>query len=116
MQIGPIAVDSYQTYLQDKYRPPSRGGNTRAWHQHVITIGGERFSFRALGARKWVYSGDSVSFTWAWDESQRYRNIDPASVRTWDKKGEPVRRGNRGAKPWRTADARMPASRREQRD
>lgn len=84
MRIENAIVDLYRCFLMDKYRPPSRGGNTRAWHQHALTIDGERFTFLALGARKWVYSRDTVSFDWAWDESGHYRNVDTASVMTWD--------------------------------
>ncbi|HEV2897360.1 MAG TPA: hypothetical protein VGX71_05865 [Pseudaminobacter sp.] len=116
MRVENATVDDYGSYLKDKYRPPSRGGNARAWHQHVLTIGGEKYSFLGLGARKWIYSSDTVSFDWDWDESGRYRNVAPGSVETYDKTGKPVTRGDRGEKPWRTADARMPASQREQRD
>lgn len=109
-------VQSYGAYPKDKSRPPSRGGNTGAWHQHVLTIDGETYSFLARGARKWVFASDRVSFEWDWDESRRYRNIVPASLTTVDRHGRSVRRGDRTSKPWRTAEARLPASRREQRD
>ena len=56
-----VIVSLYQKSATDKYRPPSKGGNTRAWHTHSLTINRERDSFRALGARQWVYSGDTVS-------------------------------------------------------
>jgi hypothetical protein len=109
-------VQKYQAFLQDKSRPPSKGGNTQARHLHVITIDGLTYSFRAAGGRKWVFSSDTVSFDWEWDASQKYRNIAPASVRTVDKKGNSVSRGDFDWKPLRTADARLPGSRREQRD
>lgn len=108
--------DDYRAILKDKYRPPSRGGNTRAWHQHVMTIAGERYSFLALGARKWVYAGDMVSFTWSWDASRQYRNVDPNSVMVRNKAGEPVVRGERGSKKWRTAETRLPVRRSEWKD
>jgi hypothetical protein len=52
MRIEKAIVEHYAAYLKDKYRPPSRGGNTRAWHQHVLRINGETYAFLALGARK----------------------------------------------------------------
>ena len=116
MRVENATIEAYSSALVDKYRPPSKGGNTRAWHVHFLTIGGERYSFRALGTRQWVFAKDTVSFDWDWDETKRYRNIAPESIVTVDKNGKAVRRGIRGEKPWRSADARMPASRREQRD
>lgn len=116
MRLENTKVEKYSALLKDKYRPPSRGGNTRAWHQHVLTIAGKTYSFLALGSRRWVFVGDIVSFEWQWDESNRYRNVIPETVVTRSKSGAVVVRGHRGSKPWRTANARMPASRREQRD
>ena len=87
---------------KDKPRPPSRGGNTRAWHQHVLTIGGEKYSFLALGARKWAFRKDLVTFDWNWDASESYRNVDPDSLEAFDPKGNFVVRGIRGKKKWRT--------------
>jgi hypothetical protein len=100
----------------DKHRPPSKGGNTRAWHRHALTVNGEWYSFFALGQKRWAFKGDTVSFEWSWDATGRYRNIETGTFQAWDKNGEPVERGERGTKPWRTAAARIPASRREQRD
>jgi hypothetical protein len=116
MKIENAPVEHYGAYLKDKYRPPSKGGNTGAWHQHVLTIGGEKYSFLARGSRKWVFASDLVSFEWDWDETKQYRNIKPETVVAKDKGGKLVRRGDRTSKPWRTAETRMPASRREQRD
>lgn len=116
MRVDNAVVDEYRAFLVDKYRPPSRGGNTRAQHQHTMIIAGERYSFLALGARKWVYANERVSFDWEWDKTKQYRNVDRRSVVAWDKNGNAVIRGNRGWKKWRTAETRMPASRREQRD
>lgn len=109
-------VQKYQTFLQDKYRPPSKGGNTQARHLHVITIDGLTYSFRAAGARKWVFKNDTVSFDWQWDSTEKYRNAIPESIQTMDKNGKKVSRGDFDWKPLRTADTRLPASRREQRD
>jgi hypothetical protein len=109
-------VSKYFAILKDKHRPPSKGGNTQARHLHVITIDGLTYSFLAAGARKWVFSSDTVSFEWQWDASGQYRNIIPETMKTIDKNGNVVSRGNFDWKPLRTADARMPASRREQRD
>lgn len=106
----------YGAYLKDKYRPPSRGGNTRAWHQHIIKIDGQNYSWLGLGSKQWVYATDTVSFDWSYDKSGEYRNVDPDSITVLDKDGKEVVRGERGTKKWRTATTRMPGSRREQRD
>jgi hypothetical protein len=111
-----VIPSNYGAYLKDKYRPPSRGGNTCAWHQHVLTIDGERYSFLALGARKWAFAGESVSFSWSWDASKQFRNIDPDSMLVEDKKGRPVVCGERGGKKWRSADTRPPGRRSEWND
>lgn len=116
IKVGPVEVNSYRAFLVEPSRPPSKGGNTRAWHQHSFEIDGERYSFLALGAKRWVFTNDTVEFEWHWDESGLYRNIDPATVRTMNARGETVVRGERGTKKWRSAPARMPGSRREQRD
>jgi len=116
VRIEQAEVEHYGVYLKDKGRPPSRGGNRRAWHQHVLTIGGEKYSFLAAWSGKLVYKGETASFDWEWDESRTYRNVKLASIVSWTKAGEPVRRGERGSKPWRTADNRMPARRSEWKD
>jgi len=116
MKVEKAVVDKYTAFLKDKHRPPSRGGNTRAWHQHSLIIGGERYSFLALGAKRWVYAGDTVTFEWDWDPTQRWRNVKPETVQAFDKNGKPVERGIRGGKPWRRAETRLPVSRREWRD
>lgn len=115
-EVQGVHVTRYTTILIEQHRPPSRGGNTRAWHSHALWIDGEKYTFRALGSKKWVYVGDRVSFRWRWDPSQRWRNIDIDSVKVADKNGTEVIRGERGFKRWRTAPTRLPASRREQRD
>jgi hypothetical protein len=108
MRIEKATIESYGSYLKDKPRPPSRGGNTRAWHQHVIRIDGEIYSFLAAHAGKFVYKGETVSFDWEWDESKRYRNIIRDSVIAWNAQGEAIIRGNRRDKEWRSADMRAP--------
>lgn len=115
-KVGPAPVENYRVFLVDQYRPPSKGGNTRAWHQHSFEIGDARYSFLALGAKKWVFARDTVEFEWEWDETSKYRNVVSETLRTCDHNGRPVVRGERGGKKWRAAPPRMPASRREQRD
>jgi hypothetical protein len=109
-------IDHYGAYLKENSRPPSRGGNTRAWHQHVIKIGDVSYSWLGLGSKKWIYASDTVSFTWSFDPSGKYRNVDPESIEVRDKDGNPALRGERGSKKWRTATTRAPVSRREWRD
>jgi len=109
-------VDYYSVYLKDKSRPPSRGGNRRAWHQHVLTIAGERYSFLATWSGKFVYQGEMVSFDWDWHENRHYRNIDVRSVIAWKPNGKQILRGERGGKPWRTAKTRPPERRSEWKD
>jgi hypothetical protein len=109
-------VDSYDTYLVEKYRSPSKGGNTKALHSHVLVIDGIRYSFLALGSKKWVYKSDKVSFNFEVAKGV-YNNIVKSSVVVIDKNGKEVVRGNRGYKQTlRTASQRLPCSRREARD
>lgn len=115
-KVGPTVVQNYRTFLVDKYRPPSKGGNTRAWHRHSFEVDGDLYSFLALGSKKWVFVGDTVEFKWDWDGSGTYRNIVTSSVVTLDNNGDKVVRGERGMKKWRASSAKMPASKREQRD
>lgn len=110
-------LTSYTTALLEPSRPPSKGGNTSALHAHRVEIDGLWYSFLALGAQKWVFASDTVAFEWAWDSTQKYRNIVKDSIRTWDRQGAPVIRGNRGSKPkLRTAQTRLPARRSEWKD
>jgi hypothetical protein len=107
--------ESYGLFLSEKHRPPSRGGNTNALHAHVLTIDGERYSFLALGSQQWAYKSDTVSFEY--EINNGYKNIIKDTFVALSKAGAPIVRGNRGLKRrLRTADARMPVSRREQRD
>jgi hypothetical protein len=112
-RITDAQIDSYYVHLHEPSRPPSRGGDTRALHQHVIHIAGERYSFMALGSQRWVFKTDRVSFDY--EINGRYRNILKKTLVTVDANGKSVVRGNRGFKrQLRTALARLPGSRREQ--
>jgi hypothetical protein len=114
-RINLAEVEDYSTFLHEAYRSPSKGGNTTALHRHVMTIGGERYSFFARGSRKWVYKGDKASFNYVLTPDG-YRNIRQRSLITFDNNGTPVLRGDRRAKPvLRTAKQRLPGSRREAR-
>lgn len=103
------AIEDYTFKLVEFSRPPSRGGNTRAQHRHAMKIQGVWYSWFALGAQKWVFVNDEVSFRWRWDTTRQYRNLLPESLQSWDKAGNPVHRGLRGTKPkLRTAPTRAP--------
>lgn len=106
--------ESYGLFLREKYRPPSKGGNTGALHAHVLTIDGEKYSFLALGSQQWAHKSDAVSFEF--EVNDDYKNIIKDTFVALSKTGQPIIRGNRDFKPkLRTADAHMPVSRREQR-
>lgn len=108
-------ITAYGKYLKEPSRPPSRGGNTGALHLHVIEIDGQKFSFRAPGAQQWVFKSDYVSFEY--EIAGRYKNIIKETLVTTDLHGQVVKRGNRDfKKTLRSAPARLPGSRREQRD
>lgn len=113
MKVEKAEIEHYGVYLKDKSRPPSRGGNKKAWHQHVITIGGEIYSFLAAWSGKFVFKGETVSFDWDWDSTQKYRNVDVTSVVAFGKSDIETRRGERSSKPWRTATTRPPGRRSE---
>ena len=109
------SVGLYELFLRESSRPPSKGGNTKALHAHFLTIDGVVYSFLALGSQKWVYKSDSVSFEY--EINGGYNNIIKDTLVAFDKSGTFIVRGNREFKPkLRTAIARSPASRREQRD
>ncbi|NHO40333.1 hypothetical protein GOB80_11705 [Acetobacter ghanensis] len=116
MRVERSKFQSYDVYLKDKSRPPSRGGNCRAWHQHVITIDGEKYSFLAAWSGKFVYRNETISFNWECDKSGKYRNVDVTSVVACSKAGNEIIRGDRSGKKWRTADNRLPARRSEWKD
>jgi len=114
-RIASSAIEEYRTYLKEPHRPPSRGGNTRALHSHVLQIRGEVYSFLALGSQQWVYKSDRVSFEF--ELNGGHRNIRKETLITVDSSGRQVIRGNRAFKlQLRSAPARLPGSRREQRD
>lgn len=108
-------ITSYGLFLKESSRPPSRGGNTKALHSHTLEINGEKYSFLALGSQQWVFKTDFVSFEY--EINNGYKNIIKESIVTTDRSGKAVTPGNRGFKTQlRTAPARIPGSRREQRD
>lgn len=110
-------VTDYRASLREPGRPPSKGGNTSALHSHSLNIEGTWYGFLALGAQKWVFTADTVTFDWAWDTTSKYRNIIKDSIRVWDKNDVLVVRGNRGSKPkLRTAQTRLPARRSDWKD
>jgi hypothetical protein len=105
--------EAYGKFLQEKSRPPSRGGNTNALHAHVLTIDGEKYSFLSPGSQQWAFKSDTVSFEFEINDG--YKNIIKETFIAISKSGDPVVRGNHGFKrKLRTADPRMPVSRREQ--
>lgn len=107
-------VESYKTFLVEKYRSPSKGGNSSALHSHVLTIDGDSYSFLAVGSKKWVYSNDKVSFDY--ELKGKYRNIIKNSISVVDKNGNPQTRGDRRFKSkLRSSTQRTPVSRREDR-
>lgn len=111
------AIEDYAFKLEEFSRPPSKGGNTRAQHRHAIKVRGVWYSWFALGAQKWAFVNDEVSFSWEWDRTRQYRNLAPESLQTWDKAGKLVHRGIRGVKPkLRTALTRPPGRRSEWND
>ena len=108
-------ISSYRLYLREPYRTPSRGGNTSALHAHVLKIDGETYSFLAPGSQQWVFASDLVSFEYEFKGP--YRNVIKETLKTVDNKGRSVVRGNRGFKSQlRTAESRLPGSRRERKD
>ncbi|WP_073963446.1 hypothetical protein [Serratia grimesii] len=115
IKISGKKISAYQKILVEKSRPPSRGGNGKALHSHIITIDGIRYSFLANDSKQWVFKSDTVSFEY--ESEGVYNNINRESITTVDKNGDSIIRGNRGyTKKMRTADTRLPGSRRECRD
>jgi hypothetical protein len=108
-------VQDYYTELKEYYRSPSKGGNTKAQHLHTIIIDNERYTFYALGSKKFVYKGETVSFEYILKDG-KYRNVNKQTIKSKDKNGNEHIRGNRGYKSvLRSESQRMPGSRREQR-
>jgi hypothetical protein len=109
-------VQAYYTTLTEPYRSPSKGGNTRAQHLHTMIIDNEKYTFFALGSKKFVFKGESVSFEYIIKDGQ-YRNVKMHTIVSIDKNGIMHKRGNRGFKSvLRSAQQRLPTSKREQRD
>jgi len=108
-------VDEYTTILIEKYRSPSKGGNTSALHSHRLVIEGKEYFFKARGAKKWVYKTDKCIFAWYLENDRN--QILKETLEAYDKNKKFVARGDRRAKNvLRTADQRLPCSRREARD
>ncbi|WP_282117158.1 hypothetical protein [Cellulophaga baltica] len=108
-------MDNYKTSLQEKHRPPSRGGNTNAMHLHVITIGNEDYTLFAKGSKQWAFKDDLISFEY--EEKEAFKNIINDTFVTIDKYGSSIVRGDREKKPkLRTAETRFPGSKRQNRD
>lgn len=105
-------ITSYGKFLEEPSRPPSKGGNTKALHSHVLEIGSEKYRFFAFGSQQWVFKTDTVSFEY--EEKQGYKNIFKETVETVDRNGQLVVRGNRVSKKLRSSVTRMPRNRKEQ--
>lgn len=116
MRIEKSGFHAYNTYLAEPSRPPSKGGNTKALHRHVIIIGGDKYSFFAPWAGKFAYKGELISFDWDWDKTGEFRNIVKPSFEAFAKDGTVQIRGDRGDKVRRTANARPPGRRSEWKD
>jgi hypothetical protein len=114
-EIKDAQIEDYRTSLQEHSRPPSRGGNQKALHRHVLIINGEEYSFFVNGRLQWVHKADRVSFRYK--VSGQFKNIQPETLQTVDSKGRQVVRGMRGVKKkLRTVPTRLPARRRERLD
>jgi hypothetical protein len=111
-----VSISDYKTGLIELSRPPSKGGNGHALHVHSFSVDSDRYSFCAIGFRQLAYVTDLVSFSYYLDTEGR-RKILKSTLRTVDKSGKSVKRGNRGTKrTLRTATTRLPARRREWKD
>ncbi|MBO1501456.1 hypothetical protein JKX24_05445 [Serratia proteamaculans] len=108
-------ITSYGMFLKEPPRPPRLAGNTGALHSHDLEIEGEKLSFLALGSQQWVFKSDIVSFENKIENG--YKKIIKDTIVTIDRNGNLVSRGNRDFKTQlRSAPARLPGSRREQKD
>lgn len=87
-------VTKYQTFLIEAYRPPSRGGNTKALHRHQMLIDENWYSFCALGSKKFVFKTDTVKFEYV-KTPEGYLNVRKNTIVTKDAKGKMVHRGDR---------------------
>ena len=87
-------ITKYETFLIEAYRPPSRGGNTKALHSHRMLIDGNWYSFFALGSKKFVFKTDTVRFEYV-KTPEGYLNVKKPTIVTKDAKGKMVHRGDR---------------------
>jgi len=109
-----VQFEKYEKFLKENSRPPSRGGNTNALHSHVLTIDGEKYSFLSPGSQQWAFKSDSISFEYEINDG--YKNIIKETFSVKTKAGQSIARGNHSFKSkLRTANSRLPASKREQR-
>ncbi|MCD8428489.1 hypothetical protein [Tenacibaculum finnmarkense] len=112
MKIENSKIEKYSSVLLEPSRPPSRGGNTKALHMHIITISDKEFSFKALGTKQWIFKTDYVTFQY--EINNTYNNIILDTLITIDKKGDTIKRGIREEKEkQRIVQSRPPASRKE---
>ncbi|HCE2818463.1 TPA: hypothetical protein NGV42_004574 [Vibrio parahaemolyticus] len=108
-------IEEYTTFLLEKYRSPSKGGNTSALHSHRLVVNGAEYYFKARGAKKWIFKSDT--FTFAFYVKDGRNMIIKGTIVTHDKYGKDQVRGDRRAKNvLRTASQRLPCSRREARN
>ncbi|WP_429116007.1 hypothetical protein [Aeromonas veronii] len=108
-------IDEYTTFLLEKHRPPSKGGNTSALHSHRVVVDGTEYYFKARGARKWIFKSDIVSFAYYKENGRNL--VIKGTIVTHDKIGNEITRGDRRAKNvLRSSSQRLPCSRREAKD
>ena len=92
--INGATFTKYQSFLIEAYRPPSRGGNTKALHSHRMLIGENWYSFLALGSKQFVFKTDTVKFEYV-KTPEGYLNVRKHTIVTKDAKGKMVHRGDR---------------------
>lgn len=110
-----VNVDEYTTFLLEKSRSPSKGGNTSALHSHRLVIDDDEYFFKGRGAKKWIYKSDTCSFSYYVKGGRK--QVIKGTIVTIDKAGNKIMRGDQRAKNvLRTASQRLPCSRREARD
>lgn len=101
MLVENVQIEKYVTLFKYKYCPLVPNEYTGLWYQHRLIIDNEVYSFLALGAQRWVFKQDTVSFEWDWDKTGKYRNIKATTLQTSNKNGKEIVRGTRKAgAPW----------------
>jgi hypothetical protein len=56
MQGERAKIERYQVYPGAEFRPKRRGGNRNpSMCSHALWINGERYSFRAVGRKQWIF-------------------------------------------------------------